>query len=111
MISPEKLRRFPLFAGVDPALLKDIAMVGEEVAFDEGEWLFIEGDDANALYLVLGGSLELKIDLNQDGTRRADLLTLTEGSVAYQVLMALEEAPRFRAAHRMLLPGAMGTRK
>ena len=82
MISPEKLRRFPLFAGVDPALLKDIAMVGEEVAFDEGEWLFIEGDDANALYLVLGGSLELKIDLNQDGTRRADLLTLTEGSVA-----------------------------
>jgi CRP/FNR family cyclic AMP-dependent transcriptional regulator len=82
MISPEKLRRFPLFAGIDPVLFKDIAMAGEEVTFDEGEWLFIEGDNADALYLVLGGSLELKIDLNEDGTRRADLSTLVEGSVA-----------------------------
>ncbi len=82
MISPEKLRRFPLFAGIDPALFKDIAMASEEMTFDEGEWLFVEGNDADALYIVLSGSLELKIDLNEDGTRRADLSTLVEGSVA-----------------------------
>ena len=28
MISPEKLRRFPLFAGLSPTVLKDMAMVG-----------------------------------------------------------------------------------
>ncbi len=81
MISPETLRRFSLFAGLDPAWFKDIAMVGEEVKLAQGEWLFHEGDDADALYLVLNGSVELKIDLDVQSSRQADISTVSAGEV------------------------------
>lgn len=81
MISPETLRRFNLFAGLDPAVLKDVAMMGDEVRLGKDEWVFHEGDDANALFLVLNGSVELKINLDAQGTRRVDLSTLVAGDV------------------------------
>jgi CRP/FNR family transcriptional regulator, cyclic AMP receptor protein len=81
MISPETLRRFSLFAGLDPAWFKDIAMVGEEVKLAQGEWLFHEGDDADALYLVLNGSVELKINLDVQSSRQADISTVSAGEV------------------------------
>lgn len=81
MISPETLRRFPLFAGTAPAQFKELAMLGEEVAFNTGDWLFYEGDAADALYLILSGSIELKIRLDAAGTHHADLNTLIEGEV------------------------------
>lgn len=81
MISPETLRRFSLFAGIDPAAFKDLAMAGDEVNLKEGDWLFKEGEDADALYLILSGEVELKINLDEKGARQADLSTLVEGDV------------------------------
>ena len=81
MISPEQLRRFSLFAGLDPGVFKDLAMISEEVAFGEGEWLFHERDEADAVYLVLSGTVDLKIGLDQEGKRHADLCTLIEGEM------------------------------
>lgn len=81
MISPETLRRFSFFAGVEPALLKEIAMLGEEVAYQADEWLFHQGDPAEALYLILEGSVDLKMNLDEAGTRQVDVCTLVEGDV------------------------------
>lgn len=81
MISPEKLRCFPLFAGLPDAVLKDVAMAGEEIALSKGEWLFYEGHEASALYLVLAGAVRLKIALDRERTYHADLDTLGEGDV------------------------------
>ncbi len=82
MISPEVLRRFSLFAGLDPEMFKELAMAGEEVDLSAGEWLFEEGSDAEALYLILSGSVELTLNLDEAGERKADLTTLIEGDVA-----------------------------
>lgn len=81
MISPETLRRFALFAGIAPAHFKDLAMAGEEVNLEEGEWVFREGDEADALYLVVSGTIALKIALDASGERQADLETLVAGEV------------------------------
>lgn len=81
MISPETLRRFALFAGIDPAHFKDLAMAGEEVELEEGEWVFREGDEADSLYLIVSGTVDLKIALDASGERQADLETLVAGDV------------------------------
>ena len=81
MVSPEVLRRHSLFAGIDPALFRDLAMTADEVALQAGEWFFEEGDEADALYLLESGKIDLKIDLDNTGDQRADLNTLVAGEV------------------------------
>jgi len=61
MISPEVLRRFSLFAGLSPEIYNDLAMAGEEISLSEGVWLFHEGDSADSLYLLLSGTITLKL--------------------------------------------------
>jgi CRP/FNR family cyclic AMP-dependent transcriptional regulator len=79
MISPETLRRFSLFAGLAPEMFKDLAMLGNEVSLKTGEWLFREGDEADSLYLVISGSIDLKIALDSSGERQEDLETIVAG--------------------------------
>ncbi len=79
MVSPEKLRRFPLFAGLDDAMLKELAMASEEITLNEGEWLFHEGDRADALYVIFSGMIDLKIPVNEDDICPPSLCTLVAG--------------------------------
>ena len=58
MLSPETLRRFPFFAGLDAAALTTLAIEGEEVTIQKGDWLFYAGDAADALYIVVSGSIK-----------------------------------------------------
>lgn len=81
MISPETLRRFSLFAGVDPATLKEIAMMGSEVTLQAEDWLFFEGEAANSLFFVIEGRIELTIKLDEKGERFSNLTTLVEGDL------------------------------
>ncbi len=79
MVSPELLRRFSLFASLDPSIYDELAMASKEISLKTGEWLFIEGDDADALYLVLEGKIDLKINLDQKGQRRQNISTVAGG--------------------------------
>jgi CRP/FNR family cyclic AMP-dependent transcriptional regulator len=81
MISPEVLRRFTLFAGLDAEVFKTLAMTGEEVTVSAGDWLFQEGAAADALYLIMEGTIDLKINVNEAGTEQADLSSLVSGDV------------------------------
>lgn len=90
MVSPELLRRFTLFAGLPPAIFKDIAMLGDEISVKAGEWLFAQNDSADALYLILKGKVELKIATDEEKPNiiaekklsdYVDLTTLIEGEV------------------------------
>ncbi len=67
MVSPELLRRFPLFAGQSPYMLKEIAMISEEVELEAGQWLFQEKDEAKKLCLVLEGGIALTMYLYLNG--------------------------------------------
>lgn len=67
MISPETLRFFPLFAGQDFYMLKEIALLSEEVELGDGSWLFQEREDATHLYVVREGAISLCVYLHLNG--------------------------------------------
>lgn len=70
MISLELLRRYPFFAGLDEAELKAIAMIANQVHAPAGTLLFEEGQEANAFYLLLDGSVDLSFNSPQGPTEQ-----------------------------------------
>lgn len=59
MVSTELLRRYPFFSFLTPDQLREVAMIGQTVTLEKGETLFEIGDTAEALYLLLSGSMDL----------------------------------------------------
>ncbi len=59
MVSPELLRRYPFFGGLEDSQLKAVAMIAEVVAVQPGEMLFDAGQAAEAFYLVVEGCIDL----------------------------------------------------
>ncbi len=53
------LARSPLFAGLEPRLLEQLAERSRPIRLGAGEWLFREGDPGDAMYLVRAGRLEV----------------------------------------------------
>jgi len=67
MISPESLRRYPLFAGQNFYMLKEIALLADEIELEAGEWLFAEREDASRFYIVQDGAISLCMNLHLNG--------------------------------------------
>ncbi len=82
MISPEVLRRFSMFAGLDDEAIKQLAMDAEEVRLPANESLFAEGDEAESLYLLVKGEIELQLSLDQENKTRTNLTTIVAGEMA-----------------------------
>jgi NTE family protein len=55
----EALRGAPLFEDLGDDLLERVAGLASRVKLDSGDWLFREGDDADAVYVVRVGYLEV----------------------------------------------------
>lgn len=81
MVSPEKLRRMPLFAGVDYGLLKSLAMAGEEITIAKDKWLFHEGQEADAVYIILDGQITIRIRMGRRDIAPPNLTVLGEGDL------------------------------
>jgi len=59
MISPELLRRYTFFGPFNDQQQKAMAMIAEEIEFEDGEVVLEEGKVANALYFVIRGCVDL----------------------------------------------------
>jgi signal transduction histidine kinase len=55
----ERLRQTPLFGGLSEDALRRLAAAGQVVDLAPGEALITEGEEADALYVVLSGELEV----------------------------------------------------
>ncbi len=66
MISPEVLRRFQFFSGLEDHQLKALAMIAEERAVEANATLFEEGSPAKKLYLLCNGSVDLYIKSEEE---------------------------------------------
>ena len=55
----DSLRAAPVFADLPAGLRERVAELAQEVRLPGGEWLFAEGDSADAVYLVRVGHLEV----------------------------------------------------
>ena len=58
-VSVEFFRQVPLFVDLSDELLGQLAREAGEVRLRAGEWLFREGDEADRLYLIRSGRLEV----------------------------------------------------
>ena len=75
MISPEVLRRYPYFAGVDEASLRQIAMIAEEKPhIPAGTRLFDEGVPVKHLAIILSGEVNIQYLLGNGEMRTVDTL-------------------------------------
>jgi len=59
MISPELLRRYPFFAGLNDAQIKALAMIADEVSYPAGTVILEERQDANWFFLLIDGGIDL----------------------------------------------------
>jgi len=81
MVSPERLRRYPFFGGLEYPVLKELAMASEVVSVARGGWIFHPGDCADALYLLLRGKVEIRAPLGPEAATQIGLSTLREGDI------------------------------
>jgi CRP/FNR family cyclic AMP-dependent transcriptional regulator len=80
MISPELLRRYPYFAGVDAERLVVLARMAQEVTAAADEVFFREGDTLDRFYIVIEGEVAIVTDLpNKD--RQIVVSTVGPGEV------------------------------
>lgn len=83
MISPETLRRYPLFAQQDEDMLVRIAKLADEKVVEAGYQLFFEGEVAKGFYLILEGAVVLTMNMGEKGNQKIEELEpIGKGEVA-----------------------------
>ncbi len=69
----------PFFQGLDPAYTKLVLGCASNVRFDENSFLFREGEEANAFYIIRQGKIAVETYAAERGSIIID--TLTDGDV------------------------------
>jgi CRP-like cAMP-binding protein len=76
----EIIRQHPFFKDLEPSCCEMIAGCGQNVRFDAGHYLFLEGGPADRFFLIRHGRVAFEITL--PGREPARFLTLDEGEIA-----------------------------
>jgi len=75
MISPEILRRYPYFAGINEDSLRQLAMIAEEKSsIPAGFQLFAEGEPVKHLGIIVRGEVNIQYLLGSGEMRTVDTL-------------------------------------
>ena len=53
------IARVPLFEGLPPGQIEDLAMIVTDQLFKKGETIFSEGEDGNGFYVVITGRVKI----------------------------------------------------
>jgi CRP/FNR family transcriptional regulator, cyclic AMP receptor protein len=80
MISPEILRRYPYFAGLDADRLVLLARTAQENTAVAGEYFFREGDALDKIYIVVEGEVVIVATLPSKG-REVVVSTINVGEI------------------------------
>lgn len=82
MVSPELIRRYPFFAGLDLGQIELLARSAEEVSVDEGHRFFREGDELENFYLMIKGSADVVMEVPDRERSGADISGQLTGDLA-----------------------------
>jgi CRP/FNR family transcriptional regulator, cyclic AMP receptor protein len=58
----ELLRKLPFFSDLEAPRLKLLAFMSQRVAYDAGKTLFLQGDSADAAYLIIEGEADILVE-------------------------------------------------
>ncbi len=77
MVSPELLRRYPFFAGLNNGFVVKLAQAADEIDVESEHYFFYEGDELTSFYLVLEGNVDIVIGIPDRGVKHllSDQLT------------------------------------
>ena len=99
MAHEELLARTDFFAEAPPALVRQIAELGEELPLVRGDVLFREGDVADSLYLVISGRIAIAIANPID--HRETVVALMDGGDLFGEMSMLDDGPRSAMARAL----------
>ena len=74
LISPQSLKYFPHFAGLNDEYLRQIALISDKVNFEAGDVLFVEEALATHLCILTSGTVDIVYRLGDNRTLVADTL-------------------------------------
>ena len=63
MISPELIRRYPFSSGLSQSQIVTLAKTAAEKTVRTGQFFFHEGDELDAVYLIVDGSVGIVIEV------------------------------------------------
>jgi CRP/FNR family transcriptional regulator, cyclic AMP receptor protein len=63
----------PMFRNVDPKRLRLFALMGETLTYRAGERLFEKGDEGNAAYIIINGTVDVLVPIESGETAVATL--------------------------------------
>lgn len=69
----DAMREVAMFRNVDPKQLRLIALMGETLSYRAGERLFEKGDEGDAAYIIIDGSVEVLVPTDHGETSVAVL--------------------------------------
>ena len=69
----QSLRQVPMFREIDPARLKLLAFTSERVQFAPGQRFFVQGDAADAAYVILEGKADVTLNTPSGEIKVAEL--------------------------------------
>ena len=61
MISPELIRRYPFFSGLNFDQITTLAITADEVTVETGYYFFHEGDKLRELFFVMDGKVDITV--------------------------------------------------
>ena len=79
MVSSELLRDFPFFADLTDEELKSIAMICNEEKYEANTFICRQRGQAEKLYVLLEGTVEIKVDTDEEGLQQETVSTLSRG--------------------------------
>jgi CRP/FNR family cyclic AMP-dependent transcriptional regulator len=109
MISPELVRRYPFFGGLNDAQLKAIAMIADELDYQTGATLFENDQAATALHLLLTGNVELSYVVTDrtDPSLRREFYVSDINAGEIIGISALVEPYRYTSTARVVSPSCV----
>ena len=81
MVNQEIIARFANFADFTDEEIKAMAMLATEEYYEPGHFIFYEGGEANKMYLLLQGQVEMMMNTDDMGAQRAVVMTVQPNEI------------------------------
>jgi CRP/FNR family transcriptional regulator, cyclic AMP receptor protein len=81
MVNPEIIARFANFSDFTDDEIKAMAILANEEHYEPGRFIFYEGDEANKMYLLLQGQVEMMLNTDEMGAQRELVMTVQPNEI------------------------------
>lgn len=88
-----QLKAVPIFASIEPAVLSDLAAIVEEKLFQDGGTVFKEGEEGDAMYVILEGAVKIVKMIDPEKGLTKDLAILSAGDF-FGEMSLIDKSPR-----------------